>query len=120
MKMHELKIQSHHFADVVTGIKRAEVRKNDRGFSAGDYLQLNEIDDEGEPTGEGVQVLVTHILAGGDYGILKEYCVLSFSLHARTKVHEFLPEAIAGQVVIGCESEADQLERLFMELRKNA
>lgn len=117
MNVHDLKIQSQHFIDVVTGIKKAEIRKDDRDFNAGDYLQLNEIDKKGEPTGEGVRVRITHILRGGDYGISKEYCVLSISLIALTKEYEFKPEPVRFNVTID-ESQADTLCRLFKELRE--
>ena len=118
MNVHDLKIQSQHFKDVVSGIKKAEIRKDDRGFNAGDYLQLNEINSEGVPTGEGVRVRITHIFRGGEYGISKEYCVLSISLFALTREYEFKPEPALHSVVIG-ESQADTLERIFKGLRKN-
>ncbi|MBU3823862.1 MAG: DUF3850 domain-containing protein [Candidatus Oceanisphaera merdipullorum] len=80
MKIHELKIQSQHYNDVVSGIKKAEIRKDDRGFSIGDYLKLNEIGAAGLHTGASVLVLVTHILRGGPFGLPESYCVLSISL----------------------------------------
>lgn len=117
MKIHDLKIQSQHFKDVVSGIKKAEIRKNDRNFNAGDYLQLNEIDCEGEPTGEGVRTLITHILPGGAWGISQNYCVLSISLVAFTREYQLKPAPVAFSVTIG-ETQADTLERLFKELRE--
>lgn len=44
--MHCLKIHPEYFWDVVTGAKTFEIRYNDRGFKAGDLLQLEEWDPE--------------------------------------------------------------------------
>lgn len=41
--VHQLKCASNYFADVVSGKKTFEVRKNDRNFHVGDYLALNEL-----------------------------------------------------------------------------
>lgn len=59
--IHELKIHSSFFAEIVKLNKRFEVRKNDRDFQVGDFLALNEI-DEGEYTGRTALVRVTYIL----------------------------------------------------------
>lgn len=86
MRIHELKIQRKHFVDVVTGRKKAEIRKHDRDFKVGDFLQLNEIDEHGTATCEGVRVRVTHILPGGEYGLDADYSILSIERIARTRV----------------------------------
>lgn len=43
--IHQLKIESLYFTQIITGVKTFEVRYNDRNFQAGDYLGLNEITD---------------------------------------------------------------------------
>lgn len=43
--IHQLKIESKYFTQIMTGVKTFEVRYNDRDFHAGDYLGLNEITD---------------------------------------------------------------------------
>jgi hypothetical protein len=55
MATHELKTVAPHFAHVQSGAKRAEIRKDDRGFAVGDVLVLREnarewyeIDGEGD------------------------------------------------------------------------
>ena len=45
--LHELKIQSRWFERVKAGEKRAEIRKHDRDFQAGDLLDLYEISEYG-------------------------------------------------------------------------
>lgn len=47
--------------------KRFEVRKNDRNFHEGDFLALNEIDENGAYTGQSVLVRVTYILNDSFY-----------------------------------------------------
>jgi ASC-1-like (ASCH) protein len=42
--IHELKIDPEYFAAVRNGEKQFELRRNDRNFSIGDYLALNEYD----------------------------------------------------------------------------
>lgn len=43
--LHQLKIESQFFQQIILGSKTFEVRKNDRDFQVGDYLGLNEITD---------------------------------------------------------------------------
>jgi len=75
MKTHELKILPKYFKDVVDGYKNFELRKNDRNFQVGDSLLLKEFDN-GEYTGDSIQVVVTYILVGGEYGLDKDYVIL--------------------------------------------
>ncbi|WP_024911021.1 DUF3850 domain-containing protein [Chania multitudinisentens] len=42
MKKHDLKILPEYFAAVVSGEKKAEIRINDRDYSVGNMLRLNE------------------------------------------------------------------------------
>lgn len=74
-KTHELKILPKYFKDVVDGDKNFELRKNDRNFKIGDSLMLKEFDN-GAYTGDSVQVVVTYILVGGEYGLDKDYVIL--------------------------------------------
>jgi len=75
VKIHELKILPKYFKDVVDGYKNFELRKNDRNFQVGDSLLLKEFDN-GEYTGDSIQVVVTYILVGGEYGLDKDYVIL--------------------------------------------
>jgi hypothetical protein len=68
MKTHELKIWPEHFHEVAAGMKRFEVRKNDRDFGVGDVLRLREwspglavADCPGCYTGREVFARVTYI-----------------------------------------------------------
>ena len=61
--IHQLKIESQYFKEIIEGNKTFEVRKNDRNFHVGDYLGLNEITDhpcneKGERKETGCFVLV--------------------------------------------------------------
>ena len=61
--IHELKLSTHYFPDVVSGKKTFEIRKNDRRFRAGDLLALNEYDTNGEfYTGNSCLVFVDYVL----------------------------------------------------------
>jgi Domain of unknown function (DUF3850) len=62
MARHEVKIWSELFDAVVSGKKRAELRKNDRDYQDGDVLEMREFDPHVEQyTGRSVTVLVTHV-----------------------------------------------------------
>ena len=68
--IHNLKILPEHFAPVITGDKKAEVRFNDRNFKAGDYLRLQEWCEMRGYTGKIVARKVTHVadLSQWSYG----------------------------------------------------
>ncbi|KMV67781.1 RNA-binding protein [bacteria symbiont BFo1 of Frankliniella occidentalis] len=77
MATHELKILTEHFIPVLDGLKRAELRKNDRNFAAGDKLVLMEWD--GDYTGDGCERIITHVADVGAY--LPGYVLLSMERH---------------------------------------
>lgn len=68
MKKHELKLHTKYFNDVKYGIKKFEVRINDRGFELGDVLILREWDGE-EYTGWEVVKIVTYIIDLKEIGL---------------------------------------------------
>lgn len=66
--IHELKILHKYYVDIERGNKRFEIRKNDRNYMEGDYLALNEIDDEGcKYTGRAMIVKVSYVFEGSSY-----------------------------------------------------
>lgn len=65
--IHELKILPEHFWPVVSDRKRAELRKNDREFSEGDYLELKEYIPGVGFTGRFVVRKVIHIADVGAF-----------------------------------------------------
>lgn len=82
--LHELKILPSHFEDVISGAKKFELRRDDRGFKVGDELWLgewieNEDGEHGTYTGRVIVVYVTHILKGGQFGLTDGYVILSIS-----------------------------------------
>lgn len=83
MKIHELKTDPDQFQAVVDGVKKAEFRKDDKGFESGDVLHLREYDRteiaSQKYTGREALVEITWIVSGGEYGIPKDYCMMSFN-----------------------------------------
>lgn len=60
---HELKTWPAFFEVLLSGDKTFELRKDDRGYSAGDTLNLHEFDPEtSEYSGRKIRKYVTHIL----------------------------------------------------------
>lgn len=91
---HELKTWPREFAAILTGDKRHEWRRDDRGFSVGDRLYLREYEPgslmprrEGHYTGRHLVVEVTWITRG-QFQIPDGFVVMSFRVLA--------PESIRG------------------------
>jgi hypothetical protein len=81
--LHKLKITPNWFAQVIGGIKKAELRVDDRGFDVGDRLLLRECGASGY-TGKEVLVLVTHVVYLSDikdqHGFPYELIMMSIAL----------------------------------------
>ncbi len=76
-RTHLLKIHPEFFRAQVDGTKRFEIRKDDRLYTVGDLLQLNEWDPKLQDfTGKRVMRVVTYIVKGGHFGIDPEYVVM--------------------------------------------
>lgn len=74
---HHLKTWPKQFQLVKHGIKRFEVRKNDRNYQVNDILILEEWDPEKERyTRDHVERRISYILEGGQFGIEKGYVVM--------------------------------------------
>lgn len=75
---HELKIWPHFFKAVLDGSKKFEIRKNDRNFKIGDKIILKEWDPKIEDyTGRSLSKWISFIVSDGNFGIEKDYCVMS-------------------------------------------
>ncbi|MCF1165346.1 DUF3850 domain-containing protein [Yersinia pseudotuberculosis] len=74
--LHELKVIPEYFDAVFTGCKKAEFRLNDRNFSVGDYLILNEWELNSGYSGRRIVVEVSDITPC-DFAI-PNYVMLSF------------------------------------------
>lgn len=73
---HNLKIWPEYFSAVRDGLKRAELRWNDREYQAGDILDLCEWDPNEEAfTGDFISVTVTHVAELGQW--MPGYVLLS-------------------------------------------
>lgn len=81
--IHQLKTEHNFFEDVISGKKTFEVRKNDRDFMVGDFLELNELTPhqcnalgEHKETGRCCLVEVTYVLTDKRF-VLPGYAVLA-------------------------------------------
>lgn len=73
MKIHELKIDSEFFDLIISGIKKFEIRYNDRHFKINDIIILNEINLNGEPSGRKLKARISYMT---DYEQKEKYVVL--------------------------------------------
>ncbi|HHD2092174.1 TPA: DUF3850 domain-containing protein [Klebsiella pneumoniae] len=81
---HDIKIYPEFFSAVCTGVKRAELRKNDRDYRVGDTLHLMETPRGScHQTGEFINVKITHIADVGEW--IPDYVLLSVELQERRK-----------------------------------
>lgn len=69
--IHQLKLKSKYFEKVISGEKTFEIRVDDRHYQQGDYLALNEIDNNGIYTGRSCAVCVDYVLRKAE-GLLPE------------------------------------------------
>lgn len=77
--VHELKIHPEYYKDVLLGLKKVEIRYNDRDFKEGDTLVLNEWNPETEKyTGCQVKRKVNNVYKNLP-GVLSNYVVLQIS-----------------------------------------
>ena len=89
MRTHDLKIQQPYFDRVLSGAKKAEMRKNDRDFHVGDSLRLREFSAASQSyTGDEITVTVTDALYGPTYGIEDGYVMLSIALRGCPIIHD--------------------------------
>jgi hypothetical protein len=76
--VHEIRIASIYYDDVITGKKTFELRKNDRGYKVGQLLSMNEF-TEGRYTGRTVEAEITYMLEGFT-GLQEGYCILGIKV----------------------------------------
>jgi ASC-1-like (ASCH) protein len=84
--VYELKTDPEVYDAVARGVKKYEIRFNDRDYQVGDILILKETYNTGEQiktgqpltyTGRQLRVKVLHILKGPIYGLLDGWCIMS-------------------------------------------
>lgn len=66
IRVHNLKIKPEYFKDIVRGVKKFEVRKNDRNFKVNDLIVLEEFDSKGY-TGKYINAEITYVLDNPEY-----------------------------------------------------
>lgn len=75
---HYLKTETAYYQAVEKGLKKFELRKNDRNFQVQDWLHLEETVD-GTKTGRTLNPIeIKYIFHGGRFGLAEDYCILSF------------------------------------------
>lgn len=102
--IHELKTDPIPYDDVEAREKKFEIRRNDRGFAKGDTLILKKTQYSGAAmkaesapliyTGHEQEVTVTHLLAGGIYGLDPEWVIMSIE---HPTIHEHMEDDPAYQ-----------------------
>jgi hypothetical protein len=123
--LHELKCWPDGFAALRDGRKRADFRRDDRGFQVGDHLWQREWDPgSGDYTGDELLFLVTDIQRGPDWGIPVGYVMMSLAEAVQRPVEEVLRELWqakpAGHVYLGLWVTKRQAVQIGALLRKES
>ncbi len=78
MTTHDLKTWPEFFDAIKSGDKTFELRKDDRGFRAGDFLRLKEwLPTDKRYTGREITAQVTYIMAGPSFGIERDHVCMA-------------------------------------------
>lgn len=108
---HNLKIWPEYFAAVRDGLKRAELRWNDREYQAGDILDLCEWDPNEEAfTGDFISVIVTHVAELGQW--MPGYVLLSIAPPAPVSVPDEAISRAVDEVMATYAVSADECRNL--------
>lgn len=80
--MHKLKTWTPYFSDLWSGEKRFELRRDDRKFSVGDLLVLEEYDmAERNYSGRRIHAKVGYILRDCDaFGLMSDHVIMGLSV----------------------------------------
>jgi hypothetical protein len=81
--LHDLKIDPEYFTEVAWGLKKFELRKNDRDFKCEDILHLREYYSRSKKphySGRSLYCKVTYVLQDPLLGLSEGYCILSIDL----------------------------------------
>ena len=77
-RTHKLKTESLYFLAVISGVKKFEIRKNDRDFKIYDTIILEET-ESGIKTGcKSKPLVIKYIFQGGKFGLSDEYCIINW------------------------------------------
>ena len=75
---HHLKCEAKYFKLIESGVKKFELRKNDRNYKKNDIVYLEEV-VHGVSTGRKLPpITIQYIITddeGGKYGLRKEHCI---------------------------------------------
>ena len=83
--VHKLKCWTPYYRAILAGEKKFDVRRDDRGFQKGDYVQLEQYEpgqgyvcDPDDNIPYSFEKKIEYILTGGQFGIEPGYVVLGF------------------------------------------
>lgn len=75
---HKLKILPEYFDLVINGVKKFEIRKNDKNFREDDIVVLQEYDYD-HYTGRETTIKIKYVLKDvPEYGLMKDYCIFNW------------------------------------------
>lgn len=82
VKVHELKIVPEYFRAVKEGKKKFEIRKNDRNFKVGEYIDLREYSGDKGYTGNRLCLKIVYMIESDWFpqGLKDGYCVLGIEV----------------------------------------
>ncbi|REH00292.1 DUF3850 domain-containing protein [Flavobacterium aquicola] len=76
---HELKIHPEYYKDVLLGLKKVEIRFNDRNYQEGDLLILNEFDPKTEKYSGSFEIRKVDYIIRDVAGLASSYVIMQIS-----------------------------------------
>lgn len=77
---HEIKIHEKYAREHLRGTKPWELRKNDRDYRIGDYIEFTIVDAYNKPTGYNYTRKIIDVFHGGVYGLQNGFCIITLGL----------------------------------------
>ena len=75
---HDLKLQTEYFGVIENGVKKFELRKNNRDFKKGDIVNFSEMIGEMETGRKLTGYEIKYVFQGGQFGINSGYCIFNW------------------------------------------
>lgn len=96
MKIHEIKILAQYAERISAGVKPWEMRKNDRDYQTGDFIDMTILQDGKHPTEEHLYGKITYTFHGPKYALPEDWVIMTI---------DYMPEQQWRSLVFGSEEQ---------------
>ena len=75
---HYIKCETEYYQAIESGLKKFEIRKNDRNYHIGDMVYLREVVDGDETGRELPPIEIKYLFCGGRFGLDEGHCIFNW------------------------------------------